>query len=64
MANAVKSRPGTKEFREKYDLAVRDDQCEPARVERPHHCERCGKRMRYADQECGCTARDPWLRGS
>ncbi len=31
------------------------------RTLRPHDCERCGRHMKWDDQECGCTASDPWL---
>lgn len=32
------------------------------RVVDVHACEHCGRVMKYADQSCACTARDPWLR--
>lgn len=31
------------------------------RIRRPHDCERCGHHMEWDDQQCGCSARDPWL---
>jgi len=31
------------------------------RKARPHDCERCGRHMEWDDQQCGCSARDPWL---
>lgn len=34
---------------------------EGGRIPRPHDCERCGRHMEWDDQECGCSARDPWL---
>jgi hypothetical protein len=27
------------------------------RRERPHACEHCGRKMKYADQRCGCTSK-------
>lgn len=31
------------------------------RVVLEHECEYCGRKMKYADQQCGCTARRPGI---
>lgn len=60
----IKTRPGTREFREGWDRAHAQDPkpADTQRIVRPHDCERCGHHMQYDDQSCACTARDPWLK--
>lgn len=63
MAGSIKTGPVTREYEEGFERTYRSSQPpEPERVRSPHDCERCGHHMEYADQECACTSRDPWLR--
>lgn len=41
------------------DLAALERMVENGRLEKPHDCEWCGRHMRYADQQCGCTSKRP-----
>ncbi len=61
MAGSIRTRPVTREYEEGFERLSEEPAPEPEREVRPHDCERCGKHMEYADQACGCGAKDAWL---